>query len=77
MKQSYLFSTTVFWGSKDGTFQAKPLPAAAQVSPVYAISINDFDKDGKKDILMGEIYLALIRSLGARRQLRNAAIGNR
>ena len=53
LKTSYLFSTTIFWGNKDGTFRAKSLPAEAQVAPVYAISINDFNNDGKKDILMG------------------------
>jgi hypothetical protein len=37
----------------NGTFSKKPLPVEAQFSPVYAISINDFDGDSHQDILLG------------------------
>ena len=37
----------------DGTFKIEPLPQEAQLSPVYAILIDDFDKDGINDILLG------------------------
>jgi hypothetical protein len=36
-----------------GGFMIKPLPTEAQFSPVYGIMVNDFDKDGKQDILLG------------------------
>ena len=32
---------------------AKALPTAAQLSPMYGIAAEDFDKDGNTDILMG------------------------
>ena len=34
-------------------FQEIPLPAEAQFSPVYALSIDDYDKDNIPDILLG------------------------
>ncbi len=37
----------------DGTFEKKKLPYEAQLSPVYAILIEDLDKDGQSDILLG------------------------
>ena len=36
-----------------GKFEIVPLPWQAQLSPVYAISIHDFTKDGHVDILVG------------------------
>jgi enediyne biosynthesis protein E4 len=42
-----------------GYFTWKPFPVEAQVSPVYAISIGDFTKDGKLDIVLGgNLYAA-------------------
>jgi len=40
-------------GKGEVTFTMKSLPAEAQFSPVYGISINDYDGDGKQDILIG------------------------
>ena len=37
----------------DGTFKVETLPQEAQLSPVYAILVDDFDKDGINDILLG------------------------
>ncbi|MEC7265255.1 MAG: FG-GAP-like repeat-containing protein [Bacteroidota bacterium] len=34
-------------------FAKEPLPMEAQLSPVYAINVEDFDGDGLKDIVMG------------------------
>lgn len=39
--------------SGKGSFNLIPLPTEAQFSPVYAISADDFDKDGICDILIG------------------------
>ncbi|PMD98550.1 hypothetical protein BWI97_05175 [Siphonobacter sp. BAB-5405] len=36
-----------------GNFTLRPLPPVAQQSPVFAIAIHDFTKDGKPDILLG------------------------
>ena len=45
--------SSVFINNKNGTFTAKALPIAAQLSPMYGIAAEDFDKDGNIDILMG------------------------
>lgn len=37
----------------DGTFEVMALPLEAQSTPIYAITIEDFDGDGKKDIFLG------------------------
>jgi enediyne biosynthesis protein E4 len=36
-----------------GQFSWHPLPVEAQVAPVYAIAVDDFDNDGNPDILIG------------------------
>ncbi|MES1182024.1 MAG: FG-GAP-like repeat-containing protein, partial [Flavobacterium sp.] len=55
------FETTYF-ENRDGVFIQKPLPVQANFSPVYAISCEDFNHDGKPDILMaGNIDQARIK----------------
>jgi len=44
---------TVWFENKDGKFVKHSLPVQASYTPVYAILINDFDKDGIPDILLG------------------------
>lgn len=39
--------------NKGGTFKRIALPLEAQFSPIYTILIEDFDGDGKKDLLTG------------------------
>ncbi len=46
-------NSTYFENTGNGQFVAKALPLAAQISLVSSIVIEDFDKDGKKDILLG------------------------
>ena len=36
-----------------GNFEMKPLPAQAQLAPIYAIESLDFNKDGNLDLLLG------------------------
>jgi hypothetical protein len=36
-----------------GQFQVQPLPAEAQLSPVYGLLAGDFDGDGHRDLLLG------------------------
>ncbi len=50
---AYNMQTSILLNDKKGGFTLKPLPTEAQFSPVYGISIGDFDRDGKKDILLG------------------------
>ena len=49
--QAYLFSSVIFFNDK-GRFTIKKLPVEAQLSTVNGILVNDFDADGKKDILI-------------------------
>ncbi len=44
--------TTLFMSTEDGKYNIKTLPFQAQYSPVHAITVSDFNKDGKEDILL-------------------------
>ena len=44
--------TTLFMSGGDKKFKRMPLPLQAQYSPVYAISILDYNKDGNEDVLL-------------------------
>ena len=50
-RQAYLFSTVIF-NNEGSKFTVKRLPLEAQLSTVNGIIVRDFDKDGKKDILL-------------------------
>jgi hypothetical protein len=50
---AYTMQSSVFINNKNGTFTARALPTAAQLSSMYGIAAEDFDKDGNMDILMG------------------------
>ena len=45
--------SSVIINNKNGTFTLKPLPAEAQFSTVSGLAVNDYDGDGKADILLG------------------------
>ena len=45
--------SSVLINNRNGTFTIKPLPTEAQLSPVNGITVNDYDGDGKADILLG------------------------
>ncbi len=46
-------STSMLINQGQGKFKVKPLPVEAQFSPVYGIHIEDLDKDGNLDIVLG------------------------
>ncbi len=49
-------ASSVLW-QQDSLLELSELPRSAQLAPVYAININDFDSDGSLDIvLMGNQY---------------------
>jgi len=54
---AYHLKTSIAINNGDGSFTLKSLPTEAQLSPVYAISVYDYDSDGVKDILLaGNLY---------------------
>jgi hypothetical protein len=53
LKAMMMQSSVLINNGKAATFTIKPLPTAAQLSPMYGIAVQDFDGDGKMDILMG------------------------
>jgi len=46
------FTETCIFENTGNSFIVKKLPIQAQFSPVHGISIDDFNRDGKKDILL-------------------------
>ncbi|MEM1325392.1 MAG: VCBS repeat-containing protein [Bacteroidota bacterium] len=44
---------TLFLNRGDGTFEAQSLPLAAQLSPIYALELADFNGDDQTDLLLG------------------------
>jgi enediyne biosynthesis protein E4 len=51
--KAVLLETSLFINDGSGHFVRHPLPAEAQISPVYAIAARDFDGDGNTDLLLG------------------------
>ena len=43
----------LFINQGSGRFEAKALPLRAQFAPIYGIALEDFDRDGNIDILLG------------------------
>jgi len=52
VREARQFATAVAMGAGDGTFRVQPLPAEAQFAPVYASLAEDFDGDGRVDLLL-------------------------
>lgn len=51
--EAFTMQSAVFINNRNGSFTMQPLPAAAQLSPMYGIAAADYDGDGKTDILLG------------------------
>ncbi|MES1218716.1 MAG: VCBS repeat-containing protein [Bacteroidota bacterium] len=51
--EAKLLQSSILLNKGDGKFAVKALPKEAQLSPVYGIGIEDYDGDGKKDIVLG------------------------
>ena len=52
-KDAYTFATSVVRANRDGSYTLEPLPAEAQLAPVYGIVARDVDRDGHVDLLLG------------------------
>ena len=50
--QATHLATTFFESGADGKFHEKALPVQAQFAPVFTLTVLDYDKDGKQDILL-------------------------
>lgn len=50
---AYQMSSVVLLNDGSGNFTTKELPVEAQLSPVYAIEVSDFNNDGNPDIVAG------------------------
>ncbi len=55
--------SSIFWNEGE-SWQKQSLPWQAQVAPVFAIEIADFDKNGYQDIWMGGNFYALKPQVG-------------
>jgi hypothetical protein len=51
--EAHTFASSVAVNNGNGTFSLRALPAEAQLAPVYASVAEDFDGDGRADILLG------------------------
>ncbi|MEO5817698.1 MAG: VCBS repeat-containing protein [Gemmatimonadaceae bacterium] len=51
-KTAYDFATSLVHNNGDGSFTLVPLPAEAQLAPVYGILATDVDRDGHTDLLI-------------------------
>ena len=50
--EAYNFATSVAMNNGNGTFTLQPLPIEAQFAPVTAVVADDFDGDGRTDLLI-------------------------
>ncbi len=51
--EAFVLSSSLLLNDGRGNFLIKELPIEAQFSPMYGICADDFDGDGKMDVLMG------------------------
>jgi len=51
--EANLFESSIFVNNKNGGFNRQALSLEAQFSPIYGITWQDYDGDGKKDLLLG------------------------
>jgi hypothetical protein len=58
------FTTSVALNKGDGSFDLQPLPIEAQFAPVYAALADDFDGDGRVDLLLGGNFWGVTPLLG-------------
>jgi enediyne biosynthesis protein E4 len=50
--EAFNLKSSILMNKGNGQFEIKDLPVEAQLSPIYGIAVEDFDKDGKLDIAL-------------------------
>jgi len=63
--QVFRLESVVLWNQGEAGFWMEPLPQAAQLAPVYAFTVRDFDADGQLDILLGGNFHRVKPEVGA------------
>jgi hypothetical protein len=64
VRKAVEFASVVLMNNGDETFTKINLPIEVQFSPVYAILVDDFDKDGFQDMLTGGNFSGVPPELG-------------
>jgi hypothetical protein len=64
VREADMFASAIALDNGDGTFTVHPLPAEAQVAPIYAAQAGDFDGDGKTDLIVGGNLYGMMPLLG-------------
>jgi hypothetical protein len=52
MREAHHFASAIALNNGNGTFTLTPLPAEAQFAPIRAVLADDFDGDGRTDLLV-------------------------
>jgi hypothetical protein len=64
VREAYTFASAVARNNGDGTFTTEQLPVEAQLAPIYAALADDFDGDGRLDLLLGGNFSGVQPVLG-------------
>jgi hypothetical protein len=64
VREAYTFASSVALNNQNGTFTLRQLPIEAQFAPIYAALAQDFDGDGRVDLLVGGNFYGLTPALG-------------
>ncbi len=59
VREAYLFASSLALNNGNGSFDLRPLPAAAQFSPIYAALPGDVDGDGNTDLVVAGNFLGV------------------
>jgi hypothetical protein len=64
VREAYTFASSVALNNGNGTFTVEQLPTEAQFAPIYASLAEDFDGDGRVDLLVGGNFYGVTPALG-------------
>ncbi|MEM8890997.1 MAG: VCBS repeat-containing protein, partial [Bacteroidota bacterium] len=64
VKEVHNLKSSLLINNGDGSFELRDLPLEAQYSPVYGLLVEDFDKDGNLDVLLGGNLYAVKPEVG-------------